>query len=166
MCRKPCRPIFPLPGQPYLTVACLTTRPLTLASQSKTAYVLALAQKSCQGLVFYAFFVFTHAVVWIDPAVERLCLMDRARVEACFLSFQKGATLRYENCVLIVRVSGINRYVLQDVFSSLPLPTHYVLVGHLKRAPMNNAAVSRSLAPVSLQQLIIQIRPYAAHKLE
>ena len=27
-------------------------------------------------------------------AVERFCLMDRARVEARFLSFQKGATLR------------------------------------------------------------------------
>ena len=91
--------------------------------------------------------------------------MDRARVEACFLSFQKGATLRNENCVSIVRVSGINRYVVQDVFSSLSVPTHYVFVGRLKRSPMNDTAVPRSLAPVSLQQSINRIRPYAADKL-
>ena len=99
------------------------------------------AQKSCQGLVFYAFFVFTYVVVWVDPAVEGFGLMDRARVEACFLSFQKGAALRDENCVLIVRVSGINRYMLQDVFSSLPFPTHYVLVGRLKGSPKNGTAI-------------------------
>jgi hypothetical protein len=109
--------------------------------------------------------VFTHTVVWVDPAVERFCLMDRARVEACFLSFQKGATLRNENCVSIVRVSGINRYVLQNVYSSLSLPTHYVLVGRLKRSPMNDTAIPRSLAPISLQQLISQIRPYLVDKL-
>jgi hypothetical protein len=91
MFRRPCRAIFRLGGQPCLTVACLTTRPLTLASQSKRAWVLSLAQKSCQGLLFYAFFVFTDAVVWVDPAVERFCLVDRARVEACVLSFEKGA---------------------------------------------------------------------------
>ena len=124
--------------------------------------LLSLAQKSCQGLVFL---VFTHAVVWVDPAVERFCLLDRARVEACFLSFQEGATLRNENSVSIVRVSGINRYVLQDVSSSLSLPTQYVLVGRLKRPPMNDTAVPRSLALVSLQQLINRIRPYAAGKL-
>jgi hypothetical protein len=92
--------------------------------------------------------------------------MDRARVEACFLSFQEGATLRNENCVSIVRVGGINRYVLQDVFSSLFLPTRYVFVGRLKRSPMNDTAVPRSLAPVSLQQLFNRIRQYAADKLE
>jgi len=92
--------------------------------------------------------------------------MDRARVEACFLFFQKGATLRKENCVWIVRVGGINRYVVQDVFSSLSVPTHYVFVGRLKRSPMNDTAVPRSLAPVSLQQLINRIRPYPADKLE
>jgi len=160
MCRRPCRPIFRLDGEPYLTVACSATRPLTLASQSKTVWILWLAQKSCEGLVVYAFFVFTHAVARVDPAVERLCLMDRARVEACLLSFQKGATLRNENCVLM-RVSGINRYVLQDVFSSLHLPTHYVLVGRLKRAPVNDTAVPRSLARV--QRLNIRIRLYRAH---
>ena len=87
-------------------------------------------------------------------------------MEACFLSFQEGATLRNENSVSIVRVAGINRYVLQNVFSSLSLPTHYVFVGRLKRSPMNDAAVPRSLAPVSLQQLINKIRQYAADKLE
>lgn len=61
--------------------------------------------------------------------------MDRARVDARFLSFQEGATLRNENCVSIVRVGEINRYVLQDVFSSLSFPTHYVFVGRLKRGP-------------------------------
>ena len=35
--------------------------------------------------------MFTHAVVWVDSAVERFCLMDRARGGAWFLSFQKGA---------------------------------------------------------------------------
>ena len=82
------------------------------------------------------------------------------------MPFQKGAALRNENSVSIVRVSGINRYVLQDVFSSLPFPTHYVLVGRLKGSPMNDTAVPRSLAPVSLQQLINRIRPYPADKLE
>jgi hypothetical protein len=124
----------------------------------KFFYVSAIRTR-CQGLVFYAFLVFTHAIVWVHPAVERFCLMDHARVEACFLSFQKGATLRKENSVSIVRVSGINRYVFQDVFSSLSLPTHYVFVGRLKRPPMNDTAVPRSLAPVSLQQLINRIRP-------
>ena len=109
--------------------------------------------------------MFTHAVVWVDPAVERFCLMNSARVEACFLSFQKGATLRNENCVSIVRVGGINRYVLQDVSPSLSLPTHYVFVGRLKRSPMNDAAVPRSRALVSLQQLINRIRPYPVDKL-
>jgi hypothetical protein len=131
-----------------------------------TAEVLSLAQKSCQGLVLYAFLVFTHAVVWVDTAVERFCLMDHARVEACFLSFQKGATLRNENSVSIVRVSGINRYVLQNVYSSLSLPTHDVLVGRLKRTPMNDTAVPRPLAPVPPQQLTNQIRQYAADKPE
>ena len=98
--------------------------------------------------------MFTHAAVWVDAAVEWFCLMDRARVEACFLSFQKGATLRKENCVSIVRVSGINGYVLQNVYSSLSPPTHYVLVGRLKRSPMNDTAIPRLHAPVSLQQLI------------
>ena len=98
-------------------------------------------------------------------AVERFCLMDRARVEACFLSFQKGTTLRNENCVSIVRVCGINPYVLQNVYSSLSLPTHYVLVGRLKRSPMNDTAVPRSLAPMSLQQLINQFCPYPVDNL-
>ena len=111
----------------------------------------------CQGLFFYALFVFTHAVVWIGSAVERFCLMDRARVEACFLSFQKGATLCNENCVSIVRVSGVNRYVLQDVFSPLSLPTHYILVGRLKGSPKNDTTVPRPSAPVSLQYLINRI---------
>ena len=90
--------------------------------------------------------------------------MDRARVEACFLFFQKGAALRNENCVSIVRVGGINRYVVQDVFSSLSVPTHYVFVGRLKGSPMNDTAVPRSLAPVSLQQLINRIRIRAFDK--
>lgn len=80
--------------------------------------------------------------------------MDHARVEACFLSFQKWATLCNENRVSIVRVSGVNRYVLQDVLSSLSLPSHYILVGRLKGSPKNDTAVPRSLAPVSLQYLI------------
>lgn len=110
--------------------------------------------------------MFTLAVGWVDPAVERFRLLYRARVEARFLSFQEGATLRNENSVSIVRVSGINRYVLQDVSSSLPLPTHHVLVGRLKRPPMNNAAVTRPLAPVSLQQRFNQIHQYAEDELE
>ena len=76
--------------------------------------------------------------------------MDRARVEARFLPFQEGATLRNENSVSIMRVSGINRYMLQDISSSLSLPTQYILVGCLKRSPMNDTAVPRPLAPVSL----------------
>ena len=119
-----------------------------------------------QGLVFYVFFVFTHAVGWVGPAVEGFGLMDRARVEACLLPFQEGATLRNENSVSIMRVTGINRYVLQNVYSSFPLPTHYVLVGRLKRPPKNDTAVPRPLAPVSLQQSTNQIRLYAADKLE
>jgi hypothetical protein len=102
--------------------------------------------------------VFTDAFGWVDPAVERFCLVDCTRVEACFLSFQKAAALRNENCVLIVRGDGINRYVLQNVFSSLPFPTHYILVSRLKGSPMNDTAVPRSPAPVSLQRLIIRIR--------
>ena len=57
-------------------------------------------------------FLRVHTCRRLGPAVEWFCLMDRARVEACFLSFQKGATLRKENSVSIVRVVGINRYVL------------------------------------------------------
>ena len=68
--------------------------------------------------------MFTDVLRWVDPAVERFGLMGRARVEACALSFEKGATLRNENSILIVRGDGINRYVLPKVFSSLPLPTH------------------------------------------
>jgi len=104
--------------------------------------------------------VFTHAVGWVGPAVERFCLVYRARVEARFLSFQEGATLRNENSVSIVSVRGINCYVLQDVFSSLSLPTHHVFVGRLKRSPMNDTAVPRPFALMSLQQLINLIRPY------
>jgi hypothetical protein len=88
--------------------------------------------------------------------------MDRARIEAFLLFLQEGATLRNENSVPIMRISGINRYLLQNVYSSFPLPTHYVLVGRLKRSPMNDTAVPRPLAPVSLQQLTNQIPQYAA----
>jgi hypothetical protein len=64
------------------------------------------------GLVFYVFFVFTHASVRVDPAVEGFGLMDHARVEPGFLPFQERATLRNENPTSILRVSGSNRYVL------------------------------------------------------
>ena len=120
----------------------------------------------CQGLSFYAFFMFTHAVGWVGPAVERFCPVDCARVEACFLSFQEGATLRNENSMSIVRVRGVNRYVLQDVFSSLSLPTHYILVGRLKGSPMNDTAVPRPLAPVPLQrfhEFSRHVRPHFVH---
>ena len=110
--------------------------------------------------------MFTHAVGWVGPAVEGFGLMDRARVEACLLSFQEGATLRNENSVSIMRVTGINRYMLQDISSSLSLPTQYILVGRLKKPPMNDTAVPRPLAPVSLQQLTNRNRQYAADKLE
>ena len=79
------------------------------------------------------------------------------------MSFQEGAALGDENCVLIVRVSGVNgRCVLQDVFSSLSFPAHYVLVSRLKGPPMNQAAVPRSLARVYLQQSITGFRSVIA----
>ena len=83
--------------------------------------------------------------------------MNRARVEASFLSSQKGATLCNENCASIVRVSGVDRYVLQDVFSSLSLPTHHIFVGRLKGSPVNDTAVPRPLASMFLQHLINRI---------
>jgi hypothetical protein len=99
-----------------------------------------------------AFFVLTYSIIRIDPAVERLSLMDRTRIEAfALVSLQKRATLRHKSSAQIVWIAGINRQLLKDVLSFLLSPAHYVFMSRLKGAPMNDAAVSGTFACVRLQ---------------
>jgi len=86
--------------------------------------------------------VFAYAILWIGPAVERFRVVNPTQVQALLVLPEKRTTLRNEGSALIVRVRGVDRYVLQYVPSPLALPANNVLMDCLKRTPMNDTAIS------------------------
>jgi hypothetical protein len=103
-------------------------------------------------------FVFTNAIIGVQPAVEGFGVLNSARIElSLFVPLQEGTTLCGEKAALALGVAGVDGYVPEDVFSSLTSPANQVFVDGLEGPPVNDAAVTGASAGVFRGQLFNRI---------
>ena len=109
-------------------------------------------------LAFGGIFVFTNAIIGVQPAVEGFGVLDSAGIEASLIfPLQEGTALCGEKAALALGIAGVNGQVPEDVFSSLTSPANYVFVDGLEGSPVNDAAVTGASAGVFRGQLFNRI---------
>jgi hypothetical protein len=127
---------------------CRALRRCKSTEKSRTSSLLALGR----------IFVFTNAIIGVQPAVEGFGVLDSAGIErSLFVPLQERTTLCGEKAALALRIAGVDGQVPEDVFSSLTSPANYVFVDGLEGSPVNDAAITGASAGVFRGQLFNRI---------